>query len=198
MSYKQLINFDNYYIYEDGRIYSLNVKRFLKPKNSIDKYLQIGLSDNNKKRKFFCVHRLVYEAFNGPIPEGLQVDHINGIRDDNRLENLRLLTHKENNQIKHHLDQYKEIEKQKYMKNKDKKREYREKNKEKIKEKDKRYYEEHKEEKIRKSKEYYEKNKEKILKYHKEYREKNKDKIKEYYQKNKEEIRRKQRERKTA
>lgn len=42
------------------------------------------------------VHRLVWEAFNGKIPEGMEIDHINCIRDDNRLENLRLVTHKEN------------------------------------------------------------------------------------------------------
>lgn len=43
------------------------------------------------------VHNLVWEAFNGGVPEGFEVDHINTIRDDNRLENLRLVTKKENN-----------------------------------------------------------------------------------------------------
>lgn len=38
------------------------------------------------------VHRLVLEAFVGPLPSGMQVDHINAIRDDNRLENLRYVT----------------------------------------------------------------------------------------------------------
>lgn len=42
-------------------------------------------------------HRLVWEAFNGKIPEGLQVNHINEIKTDNRLENLNLMTCKENN-----------------------------------------------------------------------------------------------------
>ena len=42
------------------------------------------------------VHRIVWETFNGEIPEGMEIDHINTIRDDNRLENLRLVTHKEN------------------------------------------------------------------------------------------------------
>ena len=39
---------------------------------------------------------MVYEAFNGQIPEGLQVNHINEIKTDNRLENLNLMTAKEN------------------------------------------------------------------------------------------------------
>ena len=42
------------------------------------------------------VHRVIYETFVGPIPDGYEIDHFNNIRDDNRLENLRCVTHKEN------------------------------------------------------------------------------------------------------
>lgn len=42
------------------------------------------------------VHRLVYETFVGEIPKGMNIDHLNTIRDDNRLENLRLCSQKEN------------------------------------------------------------------------------------------------------
>ena len=41
-------------------------------------------------------HRLVYETFVGEIPPGYELDHINTIRNDNRLENLKCVTHKEN------------------------------------------------------------------------------------------------------
>jgi len=43
-------------------------------------------------------HRLAWMLSNGPIPEGMQVDHINGNRSDNRLENLRLVSHAGNQQ----------------------------------------------------------------------------------------------------
>lgn len=45
----------------------------------------------------FKVHRAVYETFVGEIPEGYTIDHINTIKDDNRLENLRCVTMAENN-----------------------------------------------------------------------------------------------------
>lgn len=42
------------------------------------------------------VHRAVWEAFNGPIEGRYEVNHINLDRQDNRLENLELLTHQQN------------------------------------------------------------------------------------------------------
>lgn len=49
----------------------------------------------------YFVHRLIWEAFNGEIPEGMQIDHINNDRTDNRLENLQLVTCSENNRLKY-------------------------------------------------------------------------------------------------
>jgi hypothetical protein len=41
-------------------------------------------------------HRVIWEAVHGPIPDGLQINHKNGIKDDNRIENLELVTPSEN------------------------------------------------------------------------------------------------------
>lgn len=50
----------------------------------------------NNKPKMRSGHRLVYECFNGVIPEGMQVDHIDLDVLNNKPENLRLATQKEN------------------------------------------------------------------------------------------------------
>ena len=48
---------------------------------------------------YICNHkrgRLVWTAHHGPIPEGKVVDHKNGIRNDDRIENLQLVSQAEN------------------------------------------------------------------------------------------------------
>jgi hypothetical protein len=50
----------------------------------------------NGKTQMHLVHRLVAQAFLGPIPEGMEVDHINENGQDNRVENLRYLSRHEN------------------------------------------------------------------------------------------------------
>ena len=42
------------------------------------------------------VHRMVWETFKGPIPFGKVIDHINTVKTDNRLENLRCVSQREN------------------------------------------------------------------------------------------------------
>ena len=47
-------------------------------------------------KKPVSVHRLVWEAFNGPISNGLYINHKNRIKNDNRLVNLEVVTPREN------------------------------------------------------------------------------------------------------
>lgn len=57
-------------------------------------YSSVALYKNNKERAFL-IHRLVAHAFIGNI-DGLDVNHINGDKRDNRLENLEIVTRKQN------------------------------------------------------------------------------------------------------
>ncbi len=55
----------------------------------------------NRKRYHVGAHRIVYTWFNGPIPDGIIINHKNGLKDDNRLKNLELTTYSENQKHAH-------------------------------------------------------------------------------------------------
>lgn len=96
--WKSIKNYEGLYQVSNlGRVRSLKVGNIknLKPRIITGGYFQVGLCKDNK-RSFFLVHRLVWEAFIGTIPEGMQVNHIDEDKTNNRLDNLNLLTCKEN------------------------------------------------------------------------------------------------------
>lgn len=68
----------------------------LKPLAGRKSYKRVGLRDGGPLR-VIQLHRLVWQSFNGPIKDGLQINHINGQADDNRLCNLEVVTASENN-----------------------------------------------------------------------------------------------------
>lgn len=43
-------------------------------------------------KKHYMRHRIVWEMHNGAIPEGMEIDHVNHVPGDDRIENLRLVT----------------------------------------------------------------------------------------------------------
>lgn len=84
-----------------GRIKSLNYNRtgkeqLLKFCINNHGYLFVRLFKNGKVKNYL-IHRLVWIAFHGAIPEGMQINHIDEDKTNNRLDNLELMTCKENN-----------------------------------------------------------------------------------------------------
>jgi hypothetical protein len=55
-----------------------------------------GYRTINVNRVLYFAHRLVYAYFHGACPVDLQIDHIDCVRLNNRIQNLRLATHAEN------------------------------------------------------------------------------------------------------
>lgn len=82
----------NYIVYENGRVYSKISKRFLNPALSPNGYLTYS-------NKLGSVHRLVAKSFISEIPEGMVVNHKDGNKLNNSVDNLEIITHSEN--IKH-------------------------------------------------------------------------------------------------
>lgn len=84
-----------YQVSDMGRVKSF---KYIKPKilkNSGIRYHQVCLWIKKKivtKR----INRLVLEAFVGPAPQGFESAHLNGIKTDNRLANLKWCSHLEN------------------------------------------------------------------------------------------------------
>jgi hypothetical protein len=73
-------------------------EKLLKLQTDKDGYIVVSLTDENKIKKMRKVHQLVAESFLNHKPNGqkLVIDHINSIKNDNRVENLNIVSSREN------------------------------------------------------------------------------------------------------
>jgi len=95
MCRENLIDFSNYEIHQDGTIISKHWNRPLKGRK-LKGYLRVKLKLINGKQEEFQMHRVIWTYFNGDIPNGIQVNHIDENGTNNALNNLNLMTPKEN------------------------------------------------------------------------------------------------------
>ena len=97
--FKDIKGYPQYQISNMGRVWSKYRNRYMNPVANNKGYLQIKLIAVNGKRKNELVHRLVALHFIDNPENKPEVNHINHIRDDNRVENLEWVTKSENNTL---------------------------------------------------------------------------------------------------
>lgn len=90
---KRIKGYENYSISDNGIVTNENTGKTIKPCNNGRDYLYVKLGS---KSPHFYVHRLVAEHFIPNIYNYNEIDHINGIKSDNSIDNLRWCSHKQN------------------------------------------------------------------------------------------------------
>lgn len=97
MEFYEIPNLKNYFVSKNGKVKSTKKGNNIILKDCDRKGYRAVTLIINGERKTFSVHKLMAITFmNLPFESKLVVDHINGIKYDNRLENLQILTNRQN------------------------------------------------------------------------------------------------------
>jgi len=93
---KDILGFEGEYaVDEAGSVWSYRKNDWLKPGINSSGYYHVILY-KNKIKKAHYVHRLLAQAYLEKYSKDLHIDHIDGDRLNNKLENLRIVTHQQN------------------------------------------------------------------------------------------------------
>ena len=94
-SFKAIPDFEHYLISNHGRIFNTRTGNIKKAGHDHKGYKRVRLIDKGRgaTKK---IHRLVAQAFLDTYSENLQVNHKNCIKDDNKVENLEMVTQSQN------------------------------------------------------------------------------------------------------
>lgn len=92
---KQIYNYDNYMIDENGNIFNKTTNKYLKGSIGENGYKYYRLSQDNHKKMYYA-HRLVAEHFLNNPNNFPVVNHIDGNKLNNNINNLEWVTYSEN------------------------------------------------------------------------------------------------------
>lgn len=91
------MNWHDYFDYKDGKLYWSVCHGAAHSIGDEAGYVNDqGYRITSVNAQKYRVHRIVWEMHNGKIPEKMEIDHVNHIRTDNRIENLRMVSSLEN------------------------------------------------------------------------------------------------------
>jgi len=102
MKIKQIGNYSKYWVSDNGKVFLHNfgkgkeIKEISQIKNKTRGYFYVNLKDNNKRRHFVIVHRLVALAFLLKRNGKEIVNHKDGNKENNDVRNLEWVTDLEN------------------------------------------------------------------------------------------------------
>ena len=88
VQHKMIDGHESYQIYSKGQVYSRKLMKFITSTKDAYGHWTVQLDGEGKQ-----VHRLIYEAFVGKIPEGFDVHHIDKDKDNQDPSNLLCLSH---------------------------------------------------------------------------------------------------------
>lgn len=93
---KVIVEYNNYSINTKGEVKNIKTGKILKP-GKVSGYSIVGLCKNGKSKTFY-IHQLVSIYFLGHIQNGYEqvINHINGDKLDNRIENLEIVSNRYN------------------------------------------------------------------------------------------------------
>ena len=93
--WKDIEGYKNYQVSSFGRVKNVRFNKIMSP-HLRKGYERIGLVNDKSLQKKFAVSRLVAKAFINSFKEDREVDHIDRVKTNNHVSNLRCVTRKEN------------------------------------------------------------------------------------------------------
>ncbi len=95
-TWKPVVGYEGFYeISSHGRLKSLRKSRLILLSKNSEGYYNVKLSNNNGYRNH-KIHRLVAQAFLGTPAKGMVVNHKNGCKTDNKVDNLEYVSPRDN------------------------------------------------------------------------------------------------------